>query len=221
MQNTVEHQANRRGPVTLNVKTVAADVQAVTDERAGSAWVELTAVDGDDNAVKIIQGAEFREVGGEIFLDLREDKLRGGGMSYGNVQVGRNFGSVVMNGVSMINGVSMGRVLVRAILPPGSQLDVNATSGDVEAKGVEQLNVRTVSGDILAEGLSQDSNLNTVSGDIEVSVSGFSIGGQSTSTALAVPNGGPRVNANTVSGNVTSYGVRLRARTVSGHIRER
>jgi hypothetical protein len=217
MQNTVEHQAQRGGPVSLTFESVAADVQVVADPGASHACIQLTAVDGDANALEAIRNAEISEADGEFAVRLREDLIRGvgGSMQFGGIQVGRSFGN------SMFNGVSIGRIVARAILPAGSELDVDTTSGDVVSRGVQALSIRTVSGDIEAEGVTRDSNLNTVSGDIEVSAGGVAIGGRSTSTEVAVPGGGPRINANTVSGNVTGYGVRLRASTVSGTVCER
>lgn len=223
MTSTVDYQAQRSGPITLNLRAVAADIQVVADPGASNAWVELTAVDGDQNALQVIRNAEVSESGGEFTIRLREDLIRGAGgsVNMGGIQVGRNFGSVVMNGVTMIGGVSIGGILIRAILPAGSELDANTTSGDITTKGVGSLNIRTVSGDIEAEGVSQDSNLNTVSGDIEVSAGGVGIDGRATGNSMAVTGAGPRINASTVSGDVTSYGVRLRASTVSGRVRER
>ncbi len=253
MGNTIEHQARQRGAVTLNVSSLAADVQAVVSDNAGSVWVELTAVDGDENAVKAIEQAKFYERGGEVFLELDEGNIAGaqrGGQMAG-VQFGRggfqsnvfsggiSFGSnVTINGVSMVNGVTMGRILVRAILPVGSQLDIHSTSGDTVAKGVTklkvnttsgdtlaegvpQLNVRSVSGDIEATGITEDSDINTVSGDILVAAAGLDTRGLSTGTAVQPYGRQPRITASTVSGDVTSYGVDLRARTVSGDIRQR
>jgi hypothetical protein len=226
MSSMVEHQARQHGPTIFNVHSVAADLQVVSSPDAGSAWVELTALDGDDNAIQAIRQAKFSERGGEVFLELDEGGVAGGRQSnvfqsVGDVSIGVAGGRIFVNGGSMINGVTMGRILIRAILPTGSAVDANSTSGDVETRGIGQVDARTVSGDITAVGLTKDSNLNTVSGDVTVSAVGWNERGARIASEVALPGEGPRIRASTVSGDVTGYGVQLRASTVSGEVRQR
>jgi hypothetical protein len=149
------------------------------------------------------------------------------GDGYSRVEVGDKVIEVI-NGVTYVNGrnidepedanltesdrparpVPMPRIIsVRAILPPGSGLNAQTISGDVNARGVRAVGIKTVSGDIDVSGLARDSWVKSVSGDIDVS---------------AADGAQPIVKTETVSGDITIRGaVRAQPRTVSGDIRYR
>lgn len=207
---TVNHTAGP-GPVTLHIDTQAADVQVVTDPRASGTWIELSTPDESGPAVTAIRNARFRDDGGDVYLSLKEGNTRGNatGTVYGGVVYG--------NGMTMVNGVSYGGgasggILVRAITEPGSTVEVKTMSGDVSTKDVRAVRAKTMSGDIRADGVSAASSLKTMSGDIRVT--------GPADTTDAAP-GGPRVTAQTMSGDVTGTGVDLHAHSMSGRVNRR
>ncbi|GAA0529393.1 hypothetical protein GCM10010172_07590 [Paractinoplanes ferrugineus] len=211
---TVEHTGRQRGPVTLHIKTQAADIQVVSDPNVNGSWIELSTPDQSGPAVDAIRRAEFRDHGNEIHVDLREGQnVSGGGVTIG----GNNYGIIAgnVNGYSsqvIINGrvvsssgpFSAGPITVRAILEPGSTLVAKTMSGDVTTKGVHFVQAQTMSGDIRADEVTGDSQLKSMSGDIRV-------------------QGSPaaHVTASTMSGDVSGSGVVLSGSSMSGRVLQR
>lgn len=211
MSNPVIHQARSRGPIHFEFGSVAADLYVQVSDDIQQASAKLTALDGDENAIKAIEQARWSERGNSIELSLREGNIAGGTViqSSGDIQIG--FGSTVVNSfrgrsfsgnVVQIGNVSMGRIEVEVSLPVGSTVDANSTSGDITIKGADSVQAQTVSGDVRATGLTADSNLRTVSGDVRAEAA----------------SGRPTVRAKSVSGDIIGRGVVLRASTVSGDV---
>jgi len=206
---TVEHTARQTGPITLHIDTQAADVQVVADPRVTGTMFQLSTPDTSGPAVAAIRDAEFRDGGQDVYLKLNEGT---GGGTFSNVQFGN--GNVQVNGRIIVDGlvygsgggfVSHGPITVRAITEPGSAVDVKTMSGDVVTKNVAAVRAKTMSGDIEVDGLSAASSLKSMSGDIRASGQGL-----------------PRVNAQTMSGDVTgSPGIDLHAKSMSGSVRQR
>jgi Putative adhesin len=215
---TVEHTGRQTGPVTVHINTQAADVEIVASTSVSGTWIELSTPDSSGPSVNAIRSADFRDYGGEIHLKLRESQGGGnvviGGNSYGTIRGG---GMTIINGVVM-NGVSMGRILVRAIVEAGSQVDVHTMSGDVTTKDVRAVRAQTMSGDIEADGITSTSQLKSMSGDIRVTGGAVHTG---SSELARAGSAGPRVTASTMSGDVTGDGVELDARSMSGRVRRR
>ncbi len=201
---TNEFTGSRPGPVTLHIDTQAADVEVVSDPRVSGCWVEVSTPDTSGPSADAVRDASFRDNGSDVRLSLRE------GQSVGNVQVGRgNYSNISFgNNMTMVNGVVIGgsgggsRITVRAMLQPGSRLEVKTMSGDVISRGVTSVRAQTMSGDIEADGVTSASQLKSMSGDIRVR-----------------GEGRPQVTATTMSGDVQGSGVDLNASSMPGRVR--
>lgn len=107
-------------------------------------------------------------------------------------------------------------------------LDVNTTSGDVQAEGVHTLYAHSVSGDIEAERVETRLDAQTTSGDIEIGAyNGGSLHATSVSgdvTISATPAAHDMASVRTVSGGIRLRGcehLAVRTNTVSGDVRRR
>lgn len=107
-------------------------------------------------------------------------------------------------------------------------LDVHSISGDVEARGVRTLRGNTTSGDFEVARVDARVDIQSVSGDIEIGAyNGTEFRANTVSGGIgitATPAATGSVDANTVSGNITTYGTGHlceRVRTVSGKHRSR
>jgi hypothetical protein len=115
---------------------------------------------------------------------------------------------------------------LRVELPPGSQVDLQSMSGDLEADRVDgDVRLRTLSGDVRVRGC-RNADLQTISGDAwldgasgQVRVQTVSGNAKVSSTSAA-----PRVSFASTSGNLEwmgtcAKGCRLSTETVSGDVR--
>ncbi|WDM16483.1 DUF4097 family beta strand repeat protein [Streptomyces lavenduligriseus] len=107
-------------------------------------------------------------------------------------------------------------------------LDVHSVSGDIQARTVHTLRGNTTSGDFEVDRVDARVDVNSVSGDIEIGAyNGTEFRANSVSGDVHVsvtPAATGSIDANTVSGNVTTRGtghLRERVSTVSGKHRRR
>ena len=199
---SIEHTGRQTGPVTLHIDTQAADIEVVADPRVSGSWIELSTPDSTGLAVDAIRNATFRDNGADLHLNLREGQNGGGGTVIQSSGMTMVNGRIISGNMGGSSGMSMGRIIVRAILEPGSTVIAKTMSGDVVTKGVHFVRAETMSGDIRAYDVTGDSRLKSMSGDIRV-------------------HGSPaaRVTASTMSVDVSGSGVELNASSMSGRVR--
>ncbi|MFF9691057.1 DUF4097 family beta strand repeat-containing protein [Streptomyces sp. NPDC014623] len=156
-------------------------------------------------------------------------------------------GMVVAEAGTVVSGGGMGTITVDVKLPSDQSsvrlettsaditvhgdlqvLDVHSVSGGIEARGVHTLRGNTTSGDFEVDRVDARVDVNSVSGDIEIGAySGTEFRANTVSGHVhvsATPAATGSIDANTVSGNVTTRGtghLRERVGTVSGKHRRR
>lgn len=156
-------------------------------------------------------------------------------------------GRVVAEQGTVVSGGGMGAITVDVKLPSDQSslrlsttsadltvrgdlqvLDVHSLSGDVEARGVHTLRGNTTSGDFEVDRVDARVDVTSVSGDIEIGAyNGTQFRANSVSGDVhvsATPAATGSIDANTVSGDVTTRGtgsLHERIRTVTGRHRRK
>ncbi|MFD5510773.1 DUF4097 family beta strand repeat-containing protein [Streptomyces sp. NPDC127051] len=172
--------------------------------------------------------------------------ISGGDISIGGRKV-ISGGRVVAPEGTVVSGGGMGTITVDVTLPSEMSsvrmettsadltvdgdlqvLDFHSLSGDVEARGVHTLRGNTTSGDFEVDRVDARVDVNSISGDIEIGAyNGSEFRFNSVSGDLhvsATPAATGSIDANTVSGDVTTRGtghLHERVRTVTGKLRSR
>ncbi|QKV92602.1 DUF4097 family beta strand repeat protein [Streptomyces sp. NA02950] len=187
------------GPVSaLNVRVVGGTVNVVGTD-SGPARLELSELDGPPLTVTLEDGT----------LTVAYDDLPWKGLLKWLDRKGWNRTVHVTLTVPTGTDVSIGVVSASAVVSGLSgRTDLRGVSGDFTLVGLTgPVRADTVSGRVETQALTDDLRFNSVSGDLTV-----------------VEGSGPRVQADSVSGNVvldlapTSESARIRLNTVSGEI---
>lgn len=168
------------GPVTLDARTFAADIE-VTVTDTTHATVTISTTDTDGPAHEAVAGARL-EHGWGVLTARVEDRDAGGGItvvrrgssvSISAVTVGPNVsiigGRVFMNGAEVTDThTGSAPVTVRAELPRGSKIQAQTEAGAVTTRGPLALAwARTVSGDVTIE-RTETATVTTTSGDVTI-----------------------------------------------------
>jgi hypothetical protein len=134
-----------KGPVTLKLETMSADVE-VAAGRSGQ--VTVVQEDDDEGEVRLLQRAEDR---------VEVDGAGGRGVTSGNLRIELPPGSHL--DLSTVSG----DVAVRGL---NGDVRCRTMSGDVRVDGASNVELKTVSGDIRADAVAGAARIKTVSGDV-------------------------------------------------------
>jgi hypothetical protein len=143
------------GPVVLELRIPAGRVQVQTADQADTV-VELEALRDNEASIAAVEATriEFREraAGGqEVLVHVPNDTR---GFEVAGIRIGL---------------VRSPEVLVRVSCPPGTSLDAEAGSADVECHGrFGPTKVSTASGDVELEDVDGEAQVSTASGDVEL-----------------------------------------------------
>lgn len=234
--------ASARGPLTLSLRAGMADV-TVTASR--DVPLALALITGPED---VVDGVTERMRGGEWEITLPGTdsgatviSSYGGGrtvirgrVNSGVIIGGDNYGSTVIQagGRVVVNGVDVSDVVnarggdntplrVAVLLPAGSSLETEASSGDLRASGpLDRVIASSSSGDVhVAE--SRSLRAKTASGDIDADRTGTAdVRSMSGSAVISAASGD--VDADTMSGSIVVHctaAVRVSARSMSGSVR--
>jgi Toastrack DUF4097 len=185
------------GPVTLDIRIPAGDIEIETDDAAETA-VELQARGRD---------AEELELDAEISM-----RPRGNGYEV-RVEAGRGRGGLF--------GLRGGEYRVRVAAPHGATVQANLASADISGRGrYSELGVKVASGDVEFDDVSGEARVNAASGDVQlVRVGSAKI--NSASGDVRIDNSAEGGDVNTASGDVVIDSVvsgDMRINSASGDI---
>ena len=117
---------------------------------------------------------------------------------------------------------SAGDQQLDVVVPFGTRVTANSTSGDVRVRGVRgEVSAETVSGNVDVQDAVRRVSLTSVSGSVHAASVDGAIGARSVSGDVRVTGARGEADCNSVSGNVDVRGAqlgRLRAQTVSGDL---
>jgi hypothetical protein len=177
------------GPVTLDIRIPAGDIEIETDDAAETA-VELQARGRD---------AEALESDAEISM-----RPRGDGYEV-RVEAGRGRGGFL--------GLRGGEYRVRVAAPHGATVKANLASADISGRGrYSDLDVKVASGDVEFEDVSGEADVNAASGDVQLDRVGTAKI-NSASGDVRIDESAKGADVNTASGDVAIDSV------VSGDVR--
>ena len=177
------------GPVTLDIRIPAGDIEIETDDAAETA-VELQARGRD---------AEALESDAEISM-----RPRGDGYEV-RVEAGRGRGGFL--------GLRGGEYRVRVAAPHGATVQANLASADISGRGrFSELEVKVASGDVEFEDVSGEARVNAASGDVQLDRAGRAKI-NSASGDVKIDESAEGADVNTASGDVEIRSV------VSGEVR--
>jgi hypothetical protein len=177
------------GPVTLDIRIPAGDIEIETDDAAETA-VELQARGRD---------AEALESDAEISM-----RPRGDGYEV-RVEAGR--------GRAGFLGLRGGEYRVRVAAPHGATVKANLASADISGRGrYSDLDVKVASGDVEFEDVSGEADVNAASGDVQLDRVGTAKI-NSASGDVRIDESAKGADVNTASGDVAIDSV------VSGDVR--
>jgi Putative adhesin len=185
------------GPVTLDIRIPAGDVEIETDD-AGETAVELQA-----------RGRDPEELERDAEISMRP---RGDGFEV-RVEAGRGRGGLF--------GLRGGEYRVRIAAPHGSTVRANLASADISGRGrYSDLDIKVASGDVDFEEVSGEAGVNSASGDVELEHVGTAkVNTASGDVEIDESKGGADVN--TASGDITIRSVAsgdVRINSASGDI---
>lgn len=133
------------GPVTLDIRIPAGDIEIETDEATETA-VELQA-----------RGRDAEELEGDAEISMRP---RGDGYEV-RIEAGRGRGGFL--------GLRGGEYRVRIAAPHGATVKANLASADISGRGrYSELDVKVASGDVEFEDVSGEAGVNAASGDVQL-----------------------------------------------------
>lgn len=166
------------GPVALSVKTISAAVQVrIDDVERAVVTISTTAISGPSHWV--VQDATLETMDGQVLRAI----LREG-------SVPTALGNITQP------------IIVHAVLPIGSSVDVKTTSGSIAVHGsADSAIVKSISGEINME-QARSASVQTVSGAITIEKVN-SCGAGSTSGRIRIDDATGKVRAKTISGAIT------------------
>ncbi|MFL5972264.1 MAG: DUF4097 family beta strand repeat-containing protein [Gaiellaceae bacterium] len=133
------------GPVTLDIRIPAGDVEIETDD-AGETAVELQA-----------RGRDTEELERDAEISMRP---RGDGYEV-RIEAGRGRGGIF--------GLRGGEYRVRVAAPHGATVRANLASTDITGRGrYSEVDVKVASGDVEFEDVSGEAGVNAASGDVKL-----------------------------------------------------
>jgi Putative adhesin len=142
----VRHEAfSTPGPVTLDIRIPAGDVEIETDD-AGETAVELQA-----------RGRDTEELERDAEISMRP---RGDGYEV-RIEAGRGRGGIF--------GLRGGEYRVRVAAPHGATVRANLASADITGRGrYTEVDVKVASGDVEFEEVTGQAGINSASGDVDL-----------------------------------------------------
>ena len=185
------------GPVTLDIRIPAGEVEIETDNAAETA-VELEARGRDDDALEQDAEISMRERGDGYEVRIEAGRGRGGGFFRRN-----------------------GDYRVRVAAPRGTTVRANLASADITGRGqFAGVDVKVASGDVEFEDVAGEADVDAASGDVRLERIGFAkVNSASGDVAIDESAGGAEVN--TASGDVEIRSVtagEVRINSASGDI---
>jgi len=177
------------GPVTLDIRIPAGDVEIETDD-AGETAVELQA-----------RGRDTEELERDAEISMRP---RGDGYEV-RIEAGRGRGGIF--------GLRGGEYRVRVAAPHGATVRANLASTDITGRGrYSEIDIKVASGDVEFEDVSGEAGVNAASGDVNLDRVGTAKV-NSASGDVKIDEATEGADVNTASGDVAI------GRVVSGDVR--
>ena len=177
------------GPVTLDIRIPAGDVEIETDD-AGETAVELQA-----------RGRDTEELERDAEISMRP---RGDGYEV-RIEAGRGRGGIF--------GLRGGEYRVRVAAPHGATVRANLASTDITGRGrYSEVDIKVASGDVEFEDVSGEAGVNAASGDVKLDRVGTAKV-NSASGDVKIDQATEGADVNTASGDVAIGSV------VSGDVR--
>jgi hypothetical protein len=177
------------GPVTLDIRIPAGDVEIETDD-AGETAVELQA-----------RGRDTEELERDAEISMRP---RGDGYEV-RIEAGRGRGGIF--------GLRGGEYRVRVAAPHGATVRANLASTDITGRGrYSEVDIKVASGDVEFEDVSGEAGINAASGDVKLDRVGTAKV-NSASGDVKIDQATEGADVNTASGDVAIGSV------VSGDVR--
>lgn len=219
--------ANFPGPIKLDVSTLATGLVVVGDD-VPRASVRVT-IEGEplDARHPAFEAMELRQDGDRLILRLRED---GNYTSRGGVSI------QTTNGVTTVNGVRAPKYVISALVPSGSEVKFDCSSGYLETQGdlghvtanivsgsvriATAASVRAVteSGSIHVERSLGTLYANTMAGSIKIQQAFGGVIAKTMSGGITIRDGDGVIDANTMAGSIfiRYRGEKPRVRTMAG-----
>ncbi len=209
------------GPVELEVRLAAGEIEIETVAGLTRAEIELTAYDEESQQLVDKAQVELREQSGrsQLIVDVPQ---RRSGFNLGML-LGRG-GITCQARVPESSGISVrSKSADVSVRGTAGAVSVQTASGDVSVQDVGgSFSVKSASGDVFAREVSGNASVQTASGDVQIDTVRGGLNVQAVSGDVTIGAADSDVSVNTVSGDQSHGAVqrgRVSAHSVSGDVR--